>query len=177
MFPVDSRVGPILPVPLRICDCGEPRLTSLQQRTPTMQVQMKNHRVTTDEQRLLDLARDVRKHAHAPYSGFAVGAAILDDRGELHVGCNVENAAYPQGSCAEQNAIGAMIAAGGRRIALIAALGGHGKLEACAPCGGCRQRILEFADDNTRVLLTGDEGDVVSYSVEALLPAGFRLRD
>lgn len=126
---------------------------------------------------MLDAARDVRARAHAPYSGFAVGAAILDENGQMHVGCNVENAAYPQGSCAEQNAIGAMIAAGGQRIALIAALGGRENLEDCAPCGGCRQRILEFADDNTRVLLMDDAGVVLSYSIEALLPAGFSLSE
>ncbi len=136
---------------------------------------MKRNRLTKQQQRVLDAARDVRAKAHAPYSRYSVGAAILDENGALHVGCNVENAAYPAGSCAEQNAIGAMLAGGGRRIAAIAAVGGHDAVEACTPCGGCRQRIREFADADTRILLLAEDGEHVSYTVEELLPAAFHL--
>ncbi|MDH5345615.1 MAG: cytidine deaminase, partial [Gammaproteobacteria bacterium] len=77
-----------------------------------------------NDEQLLAAARGARVRAHAPYSGVRVGAAVLDDTGAIHVGCNVENAAYPQGSCAEANAIGAMIAGGGRRIRAISVVGG-----------------------------------------------------
>ena len=131
--------------------------------------------MTVDEQQLIDAAKEVRPNAHAPYSGYLVGAALLDDTGTLHTGCNVENAAYPEGSCAEANAIGSMIAAGGKRIVAIAAVGGTDDIEACTPCGGCRQRILEFADENTRIILLGDGNKIEIYSIDELLPAAFRL--
>ena len=131
--------------------------------------------MSIDEQKLIDAAREVRPHAHAPYSGYHVGAALIDDRGDMYTGCNVENAALPQGICAEANAIGAMVAAGGTRIVAIAAVGGTDDIEACTPCGGCRQRILEFADENTRIILIGDGKQIDSYSIDELLPAGFRL--
>ena len=136
---------------------------------------MDSHRITVDEQALIDAAKSVRPHAHAPYSGYKVGAALLDDNGNVHVGCNVENAAFPEGTCAEANAIGTMVAAGGRRIVAIAAVGGKQEIEACTPCGGCRQNILEFADENTRIILLGDGNTIDSYTIEELLPASFRL--
>ena len=132
--------------------------------------------MTVDEQQLIDAAKAVRPNAHAPYSGFMVGAALIDDTGTLHTGCNVENAAFPEGTCAEANAIGSMVAAGGKRIVAIAAVGGADEIEACTPCGGCRQSILEFADENTRIILIGDSNRIVLYSIEELLPAAFRLR-
>ena len=132
--------------------------------------------MTVDEQLLIDAAKAVRPNAHAPYSGYRVGAALIDDTGAMHTGCNVENAAYPEGACAEANAIGAMVAAGGKRIAAIAAVGGTDDIEACTPCGGCRQSILEFADENTRIFLVGENHQIDSYSIDELLPAGFRLR-
>ena len=131
--------------------------------------------MTVDEQQLIDAAKEVRPNAHAPYSGYRVGAALIDDTGTLHTGCNVENAAFPEGTCAEANAIGAMVAAGGKRIVAIAAVGGADEIEACTPCGGCRQSILEFADENTRIILIGDSNRIDSYSIEELLPAAFRL--
>lgn len=130
---------------------------------------------TIDEQSLIDAAKKVRQNAHAPYSGYHVGAALLDDTGQVHSGCNVENAAFPEGVCAEANAIGAMIAGGGRNIIAIAAVGGKNDIEVCTPCGGCRQKIVEFADENTRVLLIGDNGGIESFSVDELLPSSFRL--
>ena len=122
---------------------------------------------------LMAAARDVRTRAHAPYSGFRVGAAILDDGGRVHLGCNVENAAYPQGACAEAVAVGVMVAGGAKRIAAIAVAGGHDAPVPCAPCGGCRQRIREFADAATRVLLLGEDGRLETLSIEALLPRSF----
>ncbi len=132
--------------------------------------------MTVDEQQLIDAAKEVRPNAHAPYSGYRVGAALIDDTGTLHTGCNVENAAFPEGTCAEANAIGSMVAAGGKRIVAIAAVGGADEIEACTPCGGCRQSILEFADENTRIILVGEGKQIDSYSIDELLPAGFRLR-
>jgi len=124
---------------------------------------------------LIEAAKAVRARAHAPYSHFHVGSAVLDEQGRVHSGCNVENAAYPEGICAETAAIAAMVAAGGKRIVAIAAVGGGQQLQACTPCGGCRQRIAEFADRNTRVILLDDAGRPQSFTVEQLLPASFRL--
>ena len=128
-----------------------------------------------NDQALIDAAKNVRRHAYAPYSGYHVGAALLDDTGQVHSGCNVENSAFPEGVCAEANAIGSMVAAGGKTIVAIAAVGGRDEIEVCTPCGGCRQKILEFADAETRVLLIGDDGGIESYSSEELLPSSFRL--
>ncbi len=129
----------------------------------------------TDEE-LLDAARSVRELAYCPYSDFRVGAAIIDENGNVHVGCNVENAAYPQGSCAEACAIGAMVAAGGQRIVTIAvAGGGSGKTRACTPCGGCRQRIHEFSDGETRIIFKDDDNEWHRYSMDDLLPSSFHL--
>ena len=131
--------------------------------------------MTVDDKTLINAAKEVRLNAHAPYSGYHVGAALLDDAGHVHSGCNVENAAFPEGVCAEANAIGAMIASGGKRIVAIAAVGGKDDIEACTPCGGCRQKIVEFAGENTRVLLIRDDGGIESYSMDDLLPSSFRL--
>jgi len=124
---------------------------------------------------LIQRALDARNGAYAPYSKYAVGAALRAQSGEIYTGVNVENAAYPEGVCAEANAIGAMVAAGGKRIVAIAAVGGPDDIVPCTPCGGCRQRILEFADERTRVVLIGERGDVDSYPISELLPASFRL--
>ena len=131
--------------------------------------------MTVHDKTLINAAKEVRLHAHAPYSSYQVGAALLDDTGQVHSGCNVENAAFPEGVCAEANAIGAMISSGGKKIVAIAAVGGKDQIVACTPCGGCRQKIVEFADENTRVLLIGDDGGIESYSMDELLPASFRL--
>ena len=121
---------------------------------------------------LFDAARAVRARAHAPYSRFRVGAAVLDETGAVHVGCNVENAAYPEGVCAETAAIAAMVAAGGRRIRAIAVIGSGPTMT--TPCGGCRQRIREFADADTRVHLHDPAADTYeTMPLEALLPLAF----
>lgn len=126
-----------------------------------------------DDKALIEQAKAVRKQAYAPYSGFCVGAAILDDKGGVHIGCNVENVSYPEGLCAEANAIGSMVAAGGTRIVTIAVVGGAEKLQICTPCGGCRQNIQEFATEETRIILLGDHGKVLCYTMDELLPAAF----
>jgi cytidine deaminase len=120
---------------------------------------------------LIAAAAAARARAYAPYSRFAVGAAIRAADGTLHAGANVENAAYPQGQCAEASAIGAMIAAGGRRISEMAVLADGEAL--CAPCGGCRQRIREFADAETRIHLCGPEGLRRTVTLGELLPLSF----
>lgn len=129
-----------------------------------------------DEERLIQAAKNVRQNAYAVYSKYRVGAALQDEIGRVHTGCNVENAAFPEGSCAEANAIAAMIAAGGRKIVAIAAVGGHDQLEPCTPCGGCRQKIAEFADENTRVILIGENNVTRIYQLNDLLPESFHLR-
>lgn len=128
-----------------------------------------------DDRDLLGHAQAVRNNAHAAYSGFAVGAALRDERGAVHVGCNVENASYPLGSCAEANAIGAMIAAGSRHIEAIAIVGGREGPQRCMPCGGCRQRIAEFATPATAIIVSGPDGGVDRYTVAELLPESFVL--
>ncbi len=123
------------------------------------------------EDALVAAAMAVARNAYAPYSGFHVGAAILDAEGRIHAGANVENAAYPQGVCAEAAAIAAMVAAGGRRIAAIAIAGPGPAL--CTPCGGCRQKIREFAAPGTPVLVSGPGGPVRRFTLAELLPASF----
>ena len=121
---------------------------------------------------LLEAAVRVREHAHAPYSGFLVGAAILADDGEIYAGCNVENAAYPQGNCAEASAISAMLAGGGRRIKRILTIGSGS--EPVTPCGGCRQRIREFAGLGVPIVSVGaDGGEMLVRSLKQLLPHSF----
>ena len=116
-----------------------------------------------------------RDNAYCRYSGYRVGAAILDDQGSLHVGCNVENASYPLGNCAETAAIAAMVQESGKCIDRIAVVGGSGNEAPCTPCGGCRQRIFEFADDKTIIISLDDDGHWQRQSIEDLLPAGFSL--
>ena len=131
--------------------------------------------MTIDNDDLINAAREARRSAYDRYSKFSVGAALIDDRGHLHVGCNVENAAYPLGSCAEAAAIAAMVLQGGRKIAKIAVVGGVDETGPCTPCGGCRQRIHEFADGDTVILAIDDSGEWQEYTIDALLPASFRL--
>ncbi len=130
------------------------------------------------DQQLIDQAFDIRKKAYARYSGFHVGAAIEADNGKIYAGCNVENAAYPLGACAEVGAISAMIADGATKIIRIAIVGGPKDADdfgICSPCGGCRQRITEFADKNTTILLCGSAGTFTHYTINDLLPGSFAL--
>ena len=125
------------------------------------------------EDDLLNAARAARHNAYAPYSRFHVGAAVMDEAGRVSAGCNVENAAYPQGVCAEAGAISAMVAGGGRAIRLVAISAGPGQtLQACLPCGGCRQKILEFAIEDAEVLVDTPDG-VERHAFAELMPKAF----
>ena len=120
---------------------------------------------------LFAAAEAVRARAYAPYSRFSVGAAILADDGKIYAGCNIENAAYPIGNCAEPSAIAAMIAGGGKRIKRMYVTGpGSAPV---TPCGGCRQRIREFADQDVVVISHGVEGTPLPQTVAELLPHSF----
>ena len=112
-----------------------------------------------------------RRLAYAPYSNFLVGAALLSEDGRVFAGCNVENAAYPVGTCAEAGAIAAMVAGGARRLVAILVVG-EGP-EPLAPCGACRQRIAEFAARDAVVHLAGSRGVATTVSVADLLPHAF----
>ncbi|KQI68069.1 cytidine deaminase [Loktanella sp. 3ANDIMAR09] len=125
----------------------------------------------SDPHALIAAATDVRLNAHAPYSRFQVGAAIRGAGGALHVGCNVENVAYPEGTCAEAGAIAAMVASGETRIAAIAVIADSP--QPVSPCGGCRQKIAEFASGDTPVTLATTDGLVQHTTVAALLPGAF----
>jgi homotetrameric cytidine deaminase len=120
---------------------------------------------------LLAAADAVMRNAYAPYSQFPVGAALRTRSGAIHVGANVENAAYPQGQCAEASAIGAMIAAGESDITAVAVVAE--KLDVCPPCGGCRQRLKEFAAPDTPVYLGRPGGPIQTTTMGELLPLAF----
>ena len=120
---------------------------------------------------LFAAAEAIRAKAYAPYSRFTVGAAILADDGQIYSGCNIENAAYPLGNCAEASAIAAMIAGGAKRIARIYVTG-PGSVPV-TPCGGCRQRIREFADLDITIIAHGIEGEPIKLSLDMLLPHSF----
>ena len=116
-------------------------------------------------------ARAVRENAYVPYSGFKVGAALLGADGAVYAGCNVENAAYPEGTCAEAGAIAAMVAAGETRIAEAFVIADSP--EPVSPCGGCRQKLAEFAGPDTPVTLATLSGKTLCTTVGALLPGAF----
>ncbi|WP_243374372.1 cytidine deaminase [Microvirga solisilvae] len=120
---------------------------------------------------LFEAAKTIQAKAYAPYSRFKVGAAIAAPDGRIFTGCNVENAAYPVGACAEGGAISAMIAGGANRITEIVVMGEGDLL--CTPCGGCRQRIREFASPDTKIHVAGPEGIRKSFTLEELLPFSF----
>src|SRR6218665_3708020 len=120
---------------------------------------------------LFAAAEAIRARAYAPYSNFHVGAAILADDGKIYSGCNIENAAYPVGNCAEASAIAAMIAGGGKRITRIYVTGpGSAPV---TPCGGCRQRIREFADLSVQIVSHGVAGTPLEQTIADLLPHSF----
>lgn len=131
--------------------------------------------MTIANEDLINAATEAREQAYCEYSSYSVGAAIIDDQGRLHVGCNVENAAYNLGICAETAAIAAMVQEGGKRIVRIAVAGGRTSIAPCTPCGGCRQRIHEFADDDTAIIVKDDSNSWREYSIAEMLPASFHL--
>jgi homotetrameric cytidine deaminase len=124
--------------------------------------------------RMVSLARSAMERAYAPYSHFHVGVALRDETGALHSGSNVENGAYPQGNCAEASAIGALVTAGGHRIEEAVVMG---DTELIVPCGGCRQRLSEFADADTPIHLAGPEGVRKTVTLADLLPYAFDLEE
>ena len=124
---------------------------------------------------LLSAATDVRDRAYAPYSRFKVGAAIRTTAGTVFVGCNVENVAYPEGTCAEAGAIAAMVAAGQTRITEIAVIADAPR--PVPPCGGCRQKLAEFAGPDVRITMATTAGVTEDTTVGALLPGAFAATD
>jgi cytidine deaminase len=122
-------------------------------------------------ERLFEAARLARERAYAPYSGFKVGAAVAAGGGAVFAGCNVENAAYPVGTCAEAGAIAGMVAAGDTRIAAMLVLGEGEAL--VTPCGACRQRIREFAATGALIHIADGNGIRRSFQIDELLPASF----
>ena len=124
---------------------------------------------------LLDAATEVRERAYAPYSRFKVGAALRTTSGAVFVGCNVENVAYPEGTCAEAGAIAAMVAGGETRIAEVCVIADSP--EPVPPCGGCRQHINEFSTSRTVVEGMDLQGKKIKKRLKSLLPRSFGAAD
>ena len=122
---------------------------------------------------LLQAAREVRERAYVPYSRFKVGAAIRGASGTIYRGCNVENVAYPEGTCAEAGAIAAMVAAGETRLTEVAVIADSPS--PVPPCGGCRQKLAEFADGDVPVLLATTSGKTLATTIGELLPGRFEV--
>ena len=116
-------------------------------------------------------ARAARERAYAPYSKFAVGAALLDETGRVHAGCNVENAAYPQGLCAEASALAHLVLAGGSKVLAVVVAGEAA--QPVTPCGGCRQKLREFAADEAPIWSVDGQSIRERYTLGQLLPASF----
>lgn len=123
----------------------------------------------TDE-KLLELALDARKNAYVPYSGYAVGAALLTEDGKVFAGCNIENAAYGNTLCAERTALVKAVSEGCRKFTRLAVVGNS--TDYCWPCGACRQMLYEFAPD-LEVLVARKDHQFVKFPLRALLPHGF----
>ena len=121
--------------------------------------------------KLFKVAKDVRDKAHVPYSKFKVGAAFLTEDNTIIAGCNVENAAYPQSQCAEASAIGNLISQGFSNIKEVLVIGSGNLL--CSPCGGCRQRLREFAPLSVQIHMCNTKGHLKTSTLEELLPDSF----
>lgn len=122
---------------------------------------------------LLQAATEVRENAYVPYSRFKVGAAIRAASGTVYVGCNVENVAYPEGTCAEAGAIAAMVAAGETELTEVCVIADSP--EPVPPCGGCRQKLAEFGRHDVPVTLATVAGKQFATSIGALLPGSFTV--
>lgn len=120
---------------------------------------------------LIDIAKAVREKAYAPYSGFKVGAAVLAASGKVYAGCNVENVAYPEGTCAEAGAIAAMVAAGETSLKDVAIIADSPM--PISPCGGCRQKLAEFGGPDTQVTMATLSGEIQTMRLAELLPGAF----
>ena len=137
--------------------------------------------MTTSLESLVARAREAARQAHAPYSGVHVGAAIRAASGAVYAGCNVENASYPVGNCAEASAIAAGVGAEGNALRIVEtavwATDREGRVLAASPCGGCRQRLHEFAaPGGVLVHFPWQDGGIRSARLEELLPYAFTLR-
>ena len=126
------------------------------------------------EEDLIQMAREAREHAHAPYSNFHVGAALVASDGRVFTGCNVENSTYGLSMCAERVAIFKAVSEGEREIAKVVVITDHDEI--APPCGCCRQMIWEFSGNNTEVVLANLAGDVRRYRIQDLLPEAFDSR-
>jgi cytidine deaminase len=129
----------------------------------------------TQQQALLHAARSAQRKAYAPYSKYQVGAAVLDDQGRIHAGCNVENAAYPEGLCAEASALAAMVLAGSTCAVavLVVGSGGDGTSAWITPCGGCRQKLREFGRPDLVILSANETTLGPRHTLAQLLPESF----
>lgn len=127
--------------------------------------------ITPEVQQLFEAALAAQAHAYAPYSHFKVGAAVRTASGRVFAACNVENAAYPQSSCAEASVISMMVAAGERKIVEVVTVCDGEAIGTC--CGGCRQRIREFADPDTPIHAAGPQGIRATFTLAELLPHSF----
>ena len=125
----------------------------------------------TDTPQLIDAAKKVRLNAYVPYSGFKVGAALRTPAGNVYAGCNVENVAYPEGTCAEAGAIAAMVAAGETRFVEVAIIADSPV--PVTPCGGCRQKLFEFAAPEAKITMATTNGEATIMQVADLLPGAF----
>ena len=132
---------------------------------------MVTHMISDED--LIVAAKNARDNAYSCYSGYSVGAAIIDNDDKLHIGVNVENVSYPLGNCAEAAAISAMVLSGGKKIKRIAIAGGKTNISSCMPCGGCRQRIFEFANKDTVIITMNENNEWKKNSIYELLPVGF----
>ena len=122
---------------------------------------------------LLAAAKTAQNRAYSPYSNFKVGAAILSSQEHIYSGCNVENAAYPLGQCAEASAIASMIVNGDKNIDEILILSPTEQI--CPPCGGCRQKIQEFSHPETLVHMSNNKGEITTLTMAEILPLAFKL--
>lgn len=127
--------------------------------------------MTPAQQEMFDAALAAHGNAHAPYSKYPVGAAVRSASGRVYAGCNVENAAYPQGWCAEASAIAAMVTAGERAIVEVLTISDGEMIGTC--CGGCRQKLREFAPLDTPIYSCGPEGLRATFTLGELLPHSF----
>lgn len=129
-----------------------------------------------NERELYDIAARMRKMAYCPYSHFSVGAAVLTESGKVYTGCNIENASYPAGICAERTAISKAVSEGDRHISMIAIAGGPEEAEGIytPPCGICRQVMAEFGGASLQIIMKKG-GEIVRYSLAELLPESFSL--
>ena len=132
---------------------------------------LKKIMISDNFERLFKACKEVREQAHVPYSNFKVGAAFLTEDNNIITGCNVENAAYPQSQCAEASAIGNLISQGYKSIKEVVVIGSGDLL--CSPCGGCRQRIREFASLNVKIHMCNESGHMKTSTLEELLPDSF----